>query len=382
MKNIQSFEQFNREQELNEGKILDALKSIGRFFKGVSTTLQNNINAYTKKLETTKTWTEALNNLNTMLIQPNTKYFDENMKNATTIDQIRHINYEVHVSTFGELNATHKFWDGNNPKSPIAPAVIFAGTPFAAMYNFDNTEAFTKNLPKAIDALVMTYAKKTQYSEEDVKNSINSYKDLSQLPPKQQGDNQQPKPEGEKPAQGTNPPNQSTNPPTTQQTAGYRFVSFNDFKLISEAGENTGSNPPTGGNTSNANPPESPNTPNQGDTTNNQPNQQQNQQQGKGTIDSLKNENITNFKNNFYGIMQKKMKAFKPTTTPTGGTADKDIQDLTKKMTGSGQNVKSKDNLLKAITDPKVTVGQLADIRDAVAKVLNIQKPDETIGKF
>ena len=60
MRNLQSFEQFKKDQELNEGKILDALKSIGRFFKGVSKALQNNVNAYTQKLETTKTWTEAL----------------------------------------------------------------------------------------------------------------------------------------------------------------------------------------------------------------------------------------------------------------------------------------------------------------------------------
>ena len=382
MNNIKTFENFRNEkldQKLNEG-LFDALKNVWKFFKGVNKTLQTSIGNYTKKLENSKTWQDTLTNITNMVIQPNTKYFDDNMKNATTISEIRKINYEVHLSTFTELNATYKKWDGTNPKSPLSPSAIFVGTPFATMYNFTDTQKFTQNLTNAINGLVTTYAKKVGYPMEDVTKSINDFKDLTQEPPKE---NQTPAGSQNPPAGSQNPPVGSQTPPAGSQTppagsqnppagsqnppAGSQnppsnvnnsyIMSFNNFNKIFEVETPAGGNPNPTPPAADGNPDEQP-------------------------IDKLKTENINNFKNNFYGIMQKKLKAFKPTSENTGSNVQKDVQDVIKTMTGSGQNVDSKKNLIKTITDPKLTADQLGKIRDAIAPILNITKPEETIGKF
>ena len=152
--------------------------------------------------------------------------------------------------------------------------------------------------------------------------------------------------------------------------------SFGDFIL--EETTNNQPNTPTTDATNQPNPTSTDNTTKPADTTN----QQGNQQQGNQPIDKLKTENINQFTQQFYGNVQKKIKAFKPQGgTTTNPNAQKDVQDVAKTMTGS-KNIDSKKNLLKAISNPKLTSGQLADVRDAVAKVLKIDKPDQTIGKF
>jgi len=393
MEKLKSFEEFKKEQQMNEG-IFDALKSVMKFFKGVSKTLQTNIGNFTKKLDNSKTWQDTLTNINSMVIQPNIKYFEDGMKSATSVSQIRKINYEVHSTTFTELNATYKKWDGQNQKSPISPSAIFVGTPFANMYNFNDTEKFIKNLPNAINALVTTFAKTTGYPMDDVTKSINEYKDLTQNPPEQKTEtppdqNKQGTGTGTENKQGTeNNPTDTTNNSTnnaksavkqnsndTSAFDSYNVLSYNNFMKILEQGENAGGNSPE------VKAPEANNNQQQ-PATDNQQKPADNNQQNQQPIDKLKTENINNFKNNFYGIMQKKLKAFKPTAENTGTGVQKDVQDIAKTMTGSGQNVDSKKKLLKAMADPKITAGQMADIRDAIAKILNIDKPEETIGKF
>lgn len=344
MKNLQNFEEFRNEQELNEG-IFSALQSIWKFFKGVSKTLQTNIGNYTKKLDNSKTWQDTLTNINSMVIQPNIKYFEENMKTATNISQIRKINYEVHISTFTELNATYKKWDGGNPKSPLTPSAIFVGTPFANMYNFIDTQKFTQNLTNAINGLISTFAKSSGYPMDDVTKSINSYKDLTQNPPDDKGTTT---PE-QKPEQNQQQNQQQQNNAIRGNSTENRILKFSNFTKLYEADQQ-----PT----------------NQQPTTPEQP------------IDKLKTENINNFKNNFYGTMQKKLKAFKPAVGNTGTDPDKEIDAIAKTMTGSGKNIDSKKNLLKTIKNPKLTADQLGKVRDAVSKVLNIPDPKKSIGTF
>ena len=360
MNNIKTFENFRNEkldQGLNEG-LFDALKSVWKFFRGVNKILQTNVGNYVKKLDNSKTWADTLTNITNMIITPNTKYFDDSMKNATTISEIRRINYEVHKSTFTELNATYKKWDGKNENSPISPSSIFVGTPFATMYNFTDTEKFVQKLTDSINGLVSNYAKKVGYPMEDVTKSINNYKDLTLDPPKENTNQQT-----------TNQPPPETVP--TPTNASY-IMSFNNFNKIFEADPApAGGNPPVEP-VGNPAPEGGTNTPPEGGN------------QG-GTIDQLKTENINNFKNNFYGIMQKKLKAFKPTTTPTTTNtpaAQGGVDNIVKSMTGSGDKVDSKKNLIKTITDPKLTADQLGKVRDAIAPILNINKPEETIGKF
>jgi hypothetical protein len=372
---MKKYNEFLIEQEeaLNEG-IFDALKSVMKFFKGVNQTLQTNIGNFTKKLDASKNWQDTLTNINTMVIQPNTKYFEENMKTATTVSQIRKINYEVHLSTFTELNATYKKWDATNPKSPINPAVMFTGTPFANMYNFQDTESFTKNLPNAVNGLVSTYAKTAGYPMEDVTKSINDYKDLTQNPPagtEKPAETTTP----EKPAtQPVKPVTQPVKPPVQNNVSASYTMSFSDFKKLNEEGETTPASP-TNTTAPASNTPTPSTTPQPTDTTTPaKPNE-------TGTIDKLKEANTTNFTQNFYGTVQKKLKAFKPTTGAgtAAPNAQKDVQDVAKTMTGS-KNIDSKKNLLKAISNPKLTAGQLADVRDAVAGVLKVDP--NTIGKF
>lgn len=352
---MKKYEEFLREQEsLNEG-IFDALKNIMKFFKGVNRILQTNIENFTKKLDASKNWQDTLTNINTMVIQPNTKYFEDNIKTATTVSQIRKINYEVHLSTFTELNATYKKWDVTNPKSPINPAVMFIGTPFANMYNFQDTQSFTKNLPNAINGLVSTYAKTSGYPMDDITKSINDYKDLTQNPPV--GTEKPTETAPEKPAtQPVKPVTEPVKPPVQNNNVNASYtISFSDFKKLNEEDETT--------------TPASPTT-----TTSAKPNE-------TGTIDKLKEANTTNFTQDFYGTVQKKLKAFKP-ATGTGTVspnAQKDVQDVAKTMKGT-QNLDSSKNLIKTISNPKLTKGQLADVRDAVAGVLKIDP--NTIGKF
>jgi hypothetical protein len=214
------------------------------------------------------------------------------------------------------------------------------------MYNFTDTEKFVQNLTDAINGLVSNYAKKVGYPMEDVTKSINNYKDLTLDPPKE-----------------------NTNQTPPESTNANYIMSFNNFNKIFEADI-----PPAGGNPN----PEPVNPPNENPTPAGN--------QG-GTIDQLKTENINNFKNNFYGIMQKKLKAFKPTNPTNPTTANTPavqggVDNIVKTMTGSGNKVDSKKNLIKTITDPKLTADQLGKVRDAIAPILNIDKPEETIGKF
>ena len=77
---MKNYNEFLREQEeLNEG-IFDALKGAWKFLKGVNKTLTTIVSNYTKKLDSSKSWQTTLTDLDSQLIQPNIKYFEENMK--------------------------------------------------------------------------------------------------------------------------------------------------------------------------------------------------------------------------------------------------------------------------------------------------------------
>ena len=350
MKNIKSFNEYT---ELNEG-LFAALQNVFKFFKGVSKTLQTSMGNFTKKLQNSKDWNNTLSILNSDVIEPNTKYFEDSLKNASNISQIRKINYEVHSTTFTELNAIYVQWDKANTESPLLPVNIFKGTPFATMYTSPDpkkmltTEEFVKNLPAAVNAMVKGWVTKSGYPMTEFEQSLKEYTDFTSDPPSGStttttNTNQQ--------NTNTNQQNTNTNPTTPNANASY-IMSFDKFNKLNEA---------------DATPPV---------TNTNQNNE----------LTKLKTENTNSIKNNYYGTIQNKLKAFKPTQQPgaSGTTAvdDKSTQTITSKMTASGPNVKSKDNLLNTIFNDKTTVDQLNKTRDAIAPIFNIDKPEEKIGKF
>jgi len=343
MQNIKNFEEFT-----NEGKFWDALQKINRFFKGVNKKLQDSLGNFTKKLETSKDWNNTLSIFNSNILQPYSTYFEDSMKNATTIDQIRKLNYEIQVSTFPALNEMKL-------KYGLKPNSVFDDPNLSAMYNFDTTDAFVKNLPNAVNALVKNFATKAKYPMDEVDKSINNYKDLTADPPKTNTPETPAKPEA-KPAETPAPANQQqSNNAIRGNSTEKHIMSYDDYNKIFEAD------------------PAAPAEPTATATTSNQP------------IDTLKQENINVIKNNFYGVMQKKLKAFKPTvsgTTETNSVEDKNTQNVVSKMTASGKNTKGKETLLKTIFNDKTTPDQLNKTRDAIAPIFKIDKPEETIGKF
>jgi len=351
MKNIKSYNEYT---ELNEG-LFDALKNVFKFFKGVNQKLQTSMGNFTKKLQNSKDWNNTLSILNSDVIEPNTKYFEDSLKNASNISQIRKINYEVHSATFTELNAIYVQWDKANTESPLLPVNIFKGTPFATMYTSPDpkkmltTEEFVKNLPAAVNAMVKGWVTKSGYPMTEFDQSLKEYTNFTLDPPS-----------------GST----TTTPPTQNPNANASYImSFDKFSKLNEADVTPTTNT------------------NQQQTNQQQTNQQQtNQTNQNNELTKLKTENTNSIKNNYYGTIQNKLKAFKPTQQPgvSGTTAvdDKSTQTITSKMTASGPNVKSKDNLLNTIFNDKTTVDQLNKTRDAIAPIFNIDKPDEKIGKF
>ena len=343
MNNIKTFENFRNEkldQELNEG-LWDALKNVWKFFKGVNKKLQDSLGNFTKKLQISKDWNNTLSIFNSDIIQPYSKYFEDGMKNATTIDQIRKLNYEVHSQTFPALSEMKLMYG-------LDPSKLFQDPSISIMYKYENTELFMKNLPTHVNALVRNSAIKVKYPVEEINKSEDKYKDFTQDPPVNQPANQQPANQQQSNQQ------QSNNAIRGNSTEKY-IMSYNDFNKIFEA------------------------NPNQ------QPN---NQQPNNNLLDKLKTENINTLKNSFYGMLQKKLKAFKPTLIPNtnSGTTtpvdDKSTQTIISKMKASGPNVKGKEVLLNTIFNDKTTTDQLNKTRDVVTPIFKINKPEKTIGKF
>ena len=339
MKNIKSYNEYT---ELNEG-LFAALQNVFKFFKGVSKTLQTSMGNFTKKLQNSKDWNNTLSILNSDVIEPNTKYFEDSLKNASNISQIRKINYEVHSTTFTELNAIYVQWDKENTESPLLPVNIFKGTPFATMYTSPDpkkmltTEEFVKNLPATVNAMVKGWITKSGYPMTEFEQSLKEYTNFTLDPPSGST------------TTNTNQQNTNTTPEqnTTPNANASYIMSFDKFSKLNEA---------------DATPPHPPTT----DTNQN------------NELTKLKTENTNSIKNNYYGTIQNKLKAF----TGTTAVDDKSTQTITSKMAASGPNVKSKDNLLNTIFNDKTTVDQLNKTKNAIAPIFNIDKPDETIGKF
>jgi hypothetical protein len=374
---MKKFKEFKNElliEELNEGLFLDALKGIWNFFKGASKEFQDSANNFTKKIEVQKGWdavyktTEAeITNLNQILTNK--------INSAQDINHIRKSLFDFHRNIFTELMIVSKKMAPNDPQGYLTPIKLFTGTPFWKMYNFDKTQKFVNNLPKAVDALVLDMANKSGFSKEEIQKSIKQYPNPNDVPETTEQTTVEQKPNeqksGEQPTEQK--PNEQTN--TEQKTVNQKqtndnirgnstesyILKYSEFNKLFE--ENNSSNAPN------------PTNSEVGGNTNQQTNQQQTNQQQTNTnqnanqntdMTKIKQQVLNTTKTNFLGqIVQKKLKEFKAKVTnqqTTGANTEKDTENIAKSMKGS-TNVETKKNILNFVKNAdKNTLKKVRDL--------------------
>jgi DNA polymerase III gamma/tau subunit len=396
MKYLQNFEEFRNEvladELMNEGIFSDALKSIWSFFKGSSKKFQDSITNFTKKIETQKGWDAVYKTTEAEITNLNQILTDE-INNAQDVSQVRKSLFNFHRNVFSELLIVAKKMGPNDPQGYLTPIKLFNGTPFWKMYNFDKTQKFVNNLPKAIDALVLDMAGKSGFSKDEVQKSIKQYPNPADIPESTTtppvNTNQQPTTNTTK--QPTTPAPANTNSPTpapapapttpAPTNAGY-ILNFSEFNKLYEAGEQQ---PPANAAPASPEAGTGTNTTNQTNTNTNQQNKtntttdqnKTNTNQQTNTTDQnktnqntdmtkLKEQIITNSKSNFLGqIVQKKLKDFKSKVVnqqTTGANTDQGTESIAKSMKASN-NLQTKKNILDAVKNSnKDTLKKIRDI--------------------
>lgn len=329
MNNIYTFIEF---KNLNESMIGDAFKNL---FKKIMTKLDkriaDNVASFAKKIEGKKDLKEVVPLVNTFL-NTSKKILEEDLGKAADLETVRKTVADTCMSIFDTMQVLSK----NFNNQEILAKNILADSKYKAIFNYDKLQDFNKNVTKNVNNFIAMSAKVAGIDDKTMKA-------LYAKPIYESKENEE-----------------------------------NEFLFEAEVDQTTTDKGAETPNNTNQQNPADANKPDEGD-------KKEGDNKEGATVDAekltkMKDTLKTVINNNILGLIFKKFKDVDKLTSGGGENSkvNKEIQDVAKLMKGS-KNLDSKKNLLNTIAGVDKS-GTLANIRDVVAKELNIE-PDK-IGKF